>query len=95
MTTVRTLIASFVFIAIAALVGSPGPAEKGAALLAPFKASLKRALIQGMQEGPVNAIEICRDKATEITASLSVEGVTMGRVLKPPITFTSRARRPR
>lgn len=53
----------------------PDPAE----LLAPFKAELKAALVQGMEAGPVEAIAICRDKAPEIAAALSVDGVSMGR----------------
>jgi hypothetical protein len=32
-----------------------------------------------MQEGPVTAIEICSDKAPEIAASVSADGVAMGR----------------
>ena len=53
--------------------------ERGAELLAPFKAELKEALLQGMEAGPVEAITICRDKAPEIAAALSVDGVAMGR----------------
>lgn len=74
------------FLAIAislALIGCSQPAGEpdavGAALLKPFKAELKEALVAGMQEGPAAAIEICSDKAPEIAASLSVDGVVMGR----------------
>lgn len=54
-------------------------AERGAELLAPFKAELKRALAEGMQKGPATAIEVCREDAPSIAASLSVDGVRMGR----------------
>jgi hypothetical protein len=54
-------------------------AERGAALLGPFKAKLKGALVAGMQEGPANAIEVCSEDAPAIAASLSVDGVLMGR----------------
>lgn len=54
-------------------------AERGAALLAPFKASLKAALMDGMQDGPAAAIEVCSEDAPAIAASLSVDGVRMGR----------------
>jgi hypothetical protein len=55
------------------------PASTGAALLAPFKADLKQALMAGMQEGPVAAIEVCSELAPGIAQSLSVGGVKMGR----------------
>jgi hypothetical protein len=59
------------------------PAEdasaKGAELLAPFKLSLMQAFSSGMQQGPVSAIGVCRDEAPGIAASLSVDGVRMGR----------------
>ena len=66
-----------------ALIGCSPTADEpdgvGKALLEPFKAELKEALVAGMQDGPVAAIEVCSDKAPEIAASLSVDGVTMGR----------------
>ena len=54
-------------------------AERGAALLAPFKSELKRALTEGMQKGPATTIEVCSKDAPAIAASLSVDGVRMGR----------------
>lgn len=54
-------------------------AAHGAALLAPFKAELKGALMEGMQEGPATAIEVCSEEAPQIATSLSVDGVSMGR----------------
>ncbi|MDH3619353.1 MAG: DUF3365 domain-containing protein [Gammaproteobacteria bacterium] len=52
---------------------------KGAALLAPFKAELKTALVAGMEAGPVEAISACSVEAPNISARLSVDGVLMGR----------------
>lgn len=54
-------------------------AADGAALLAPFKADLKAALVKGMETGPVGAIDACKSEAPRISASLSVDGVLMGR----------------
>ena len=51
----------------------------GAELLAPFKQDLKKALKSGLAEGPADAIQVCRVKAPEIAAALSVEGVRVGR----------------
>lgn len=61
---------------------TPDPADvadRGAALLAPFKADLKAALIDGMQEGPAAAIAVCSEQAPAIAERLSVDGVRMGR----------------
>lgn len=55
------------------------PGVRGAELLAPFKSDLKQALMSGMQEGPAAAIEVCSELAPGIAASLSVDGVQMGR----------------
>jgi hypothetical protein len=55
------------------------PAAKGAALLGPFKLNLMQAFSTGMQNGPVSAISVCSDDAPGIAASLSVDGVRMGR----------------
>ena len=52
---------------------------EGAALLAPFKAELKSALVKGMEAGPVGAISACSVEAPRISAGLSVDGVVMGR----------------
>jgi hypothetical protein len=51
----------------------------GAELLAPLKGELKQALMAGMQNGPLNAISVCKDQAPAIAASLSVDGVEIGR----------------
>ncbi len=51
----------------------------GAELLAPLKKELKQALMAGMQNGPLSAISVCKDQAPAIAASLSVDGVEIGR----------------
>jgi hypothetical protein len=51
----------------------------GAELLAPLKIELKQALMAGMQSGPLSAISVCKDQAPAIAASLSVDGVEIGR----------------
>lgn len=55
------------------------PAPRGPELLAPFKKNLKEALVAGMQDGPLNAVSVCKDQAPAIAASLSVDSVEMGR----------------
>ncbi len=55
------------------------PAARGAELLAPFKAELREALMAGMKDGPATAIKVCSGQAPGIAASLSVDGVRMGR----------------
>jgi len=48
--------------------------------LAPFKEELVDALMGTLQEGsPTDAIYVCRERAPEIAARLSVDGVRMGR----------------
>jgi len=48
--------------------------------LAPFKEQLVDALTGALEEGgPTNAIHVCRERAPEIAAALSVGGVRMGR----------------
>lgn len=48
--------------------------------LAPFKEQLVEALMGSLEEGgPENAIQVCRERAPEIAAQLSVDGVEMGR----------------
>ena len=55
------------------------PGVKGAQLLKPFKMELQQALQAGLSDGPESAIEVCRVKAPEIAATLSRDGVRMGR----------------
>jgi hypothetical protein len=52
---------------------------RGAELLQPFKQQLQGALRSGLSQGPVEAIAACRTKAPEIAASLSGDGVRVGR----------------
>ena len=52
---------------------------RGAELLQPFKQQLQGALRSGLSQGPAEAIAACRTKAPEIAASLSGDGVRVGR----------------
>lgn len=54
-------------------------AERGAELLLPFKKQLKQALVEGMQEGPINAIAVCRIEAPQIADALSNDDMKIGR----------------
>lgn len=53
--------------------------SRGAELLAPMKSKLQSALMTGMQEGPLNAIDVCKIQAPAIADSLAVEGIRIGR----------------
>jgi hypothetical protein len=54
--------------------------EQAQATLAPFKEQLIEALMGSLGEGnPKDAIHVCRERAPEIAAELSVGGVRMGR----------------
>lgn len=54
--------------------------EQAQATLAPFKEQLLEALMGSLGEGnPKDAIHVCRERAPEIVAELSVGGVRMGR----------------
>jgi hypothetical protein len=53
--------------------------KEGAAAVLPFKRSLKGALIAGLEEGPVNAISVCRVEAPELAKKASSAGVRVGR----------------
>lgn len=52
---------------------------RGAELLAPFKYELKQALLDGMQEGPLNAISVCKDQAPAIADTFATDGTKIGR----------------
>lgn len=75
------LIVAAIVVAMCAACEQPTVEYKaeGAALLMPFKADLKAALIRGMEVGPVEAIDACRIEAPHISSRLSVDGVVMGR----------------
>jgi len=54
--------------------------QRAQAALEPFKAELQTALRESLRAGgPEGAIQVCRDKAPEIAASLSKDGVRIGR----------------
>lgn len=53
--------------------------DRGAEILAPLKTELKQALVAGMQQGPLNAISVCKERAPAIAESLSIDGVEIGR----------------
>lgn len=75
----RVGLAVAVTMASAAHAGSDAEPSAGAELLAPFKRELKAALMEGLATSPTDAIATCRVKAPEIAASLSREGVRVGR----------------
>lgn len=53
--------------------------EAGAAAVQPFKKSLKTALVEGLEEGPVNAISVCRIEAPKLAEQASGPNVHVGR----------------
>ncbi len=58
----------------------PAAAEARAqAALAPFKASLKEALVGALKEGPEKAVEVCASTAPALAKTASKDGVTVGR----------------
>lgn len=52
---------------------------RGAELLLPYKKELKSALLAGLEQGPVEALSVCRVQAPEIANSLMQEGIRLGR----------------
>lgn len=54
-------------------------AQRGAAILAPFKRDLQAALKAGLAEGPVAAIDVCRIQAPALAAANSAGDVSVGR----------------
>ena len=53
--------------------------QRGAEALRPLKSSLQVAMLNGLAEGPENAIAVCREKAPELAARASSDGVRVGR----------------
>ena len=53
--------------------------ERAQAALAPFKEQLQAALVGSLEQGPENAIDVCRIEAPRIAASASTGGIRMGR----------------
>ena len=76
--TATLAVMALLLASIAACSKEPPP-PRGPELLAPLKKDLKEALVAGMQDGPLNAVSVCKDQAPAIAASLSVDGVEMGR----------------
>lgn len=58
---------------------SPAAAARGAEILGPFKQQLQQALKAGLAAGPAEAIRACNVQAPAIAASLSRDGVRVGR----------------
>jgi len=84
MNTARYMLAACLVLAIPACTPEVARTEKaeaprGAELLVPLKKSLKQALIAGMQQGPMNAISVCKEQAPAIADSLSIGGIEIGR----------------
>ena len=73
-----TALAMMIFASVTALTQET-ETVRGAELIAPMKTGLKKALLAGMQEGPLNAIRVCKDQAPAIVDSLATEGVEIGR----------------
>jgi len=70
-----------------ALVEEPAPipvetVEKARDLVAGFKSTLKGALMEGLTDGPVQAMGACSIQAPELIAELSVDGIRIGRTSK-------------
>jgi hypothetical protein len=53
--------------------------EAGAAAVLPFKKSLKGALVAGLEQGPVNAISVCRVEAPKLAEKASTPSAKVGR----------------
>ncbi len=51
----------------------------GAEALKPFKQQLMSALVKGLKEGPLSALEICKDQAPKIAAEAGTDSITIGR----------------
>lgn len=79
MSTRFLLAVTLVVICAACTQDSVDPETMGAELLMPFKSNLKRALVNGMEAGPVEAIKACSVAAPHIAEGLSIDGVAMGR----------------
>jgi hypothetical protein len=53
--------------------------EAGAQAVLPFKTSLKQALVNGLEDGPVEAISACRVEAPKLAEAQSRDGIKVGR----------------
>jgi hypothetical protein len=52
---------------------------RGREIVAPFKTELQRALLEGLERGPVDAIAVCQIQAPRIAAERAGDGVELGR----------------
>lgn len=55
------------------------PQQQANQLIEQLETQLKSRLMIGLQQGPIQAIAICREQAPEIARQLSVNGITIGR----------------
>ncbi len=69
----------FVALAVGSAHANEAAQARGAELLLPFKKELKSALLAGLEQGPVEAISVCREQAPEIADSLMQDGIRLGR----------------
>ena len=53
--------------------------ERARTALQPFKKELKSALLKGLEDGPAEAIAVCRESAPEIALHHSTGGIEIGR----------------
>jgi len=53
--------------------------EAGAEAVLPFKKSLKKALVAGLEDGPIEAVSACRVEAPKLAEAQSTGGVKVGR----------------
>jgi hypothetical protein len=53
--------------------------EAGAEAVLPFKKSLKRALVAGLEDGPVEAVSACRLEAPKLAEAQSIGAIKVGR----------------
>lgn len=53
--------------------------QRAAQTLMPFKQQLMQALQRGLEQGPAQAIDVCRLEAQAIATAASVDGVAIGR----------------
>lgn len=75
----RFQISAVLFVVVSVAIADEATGTRGAEILAPFKAELKAALLEGLAEGPAAAIGACKLEAPRIAAAISVDGVAVGR----------------
>ncbi len=75
----RKCLAVLLVIAFGAANANEAAQARGAELLLPFKQELKSALIDALEQGVVEGLGVCRDRAPEIADSLMHDGIRLGR----------------